>query len=98
MISALHSHGKNAKEEGMKIGKIFEQFREQLQKDTPLHPVDHQAAKYWVKRRLKHIFPELKNNPSALERAYQELSLEPLHGSGEGGETLYEMRGTDLIK
>lgn len=66
-------------------------IRKRFQPEEPLHPIDRQAAKYWVKRRLAHIFPELKDDPAALEQAYRELSLEPHAGSGEGGATLFEM-------
>jgi hypothetical protein len=43
-----------------------------------------------VKKRLVHIFPELRNDPEALERAYRELDLEPRHGIGRGGATVFE--------
>jgi len=43
-----------------------------------------------VKQRLAHIFPELRHDPEALERAYRELDLEPRPGSGRGGETVFE--------
>lgn len=72
------------------MGGIIEFFKRKLHGEPPLHPVDRRAAKHYVKQRLAHIFPELRNDPDALERAYQELTLEPHHGAGEGGETLFE--------
>ncbi|HEY8903890.1 MAG TPA: hypothetical protein VIM48_09285 [Chthoniobacterales bacterium] len=69
---------------------IIEFFKRKLGGEKPLHPVDRRHAKHWVKQRLAHIFPELKHDPEALERAYQELDLEPLHGSGKGGGTVFE--------
>ena len=46
----------------------------------------------WIKQRLVVVFPELRNNPRALERAYQTLSLEPRAGSEAGdNDTVFEM-------
>ncbi len=70
---------------------IFELIRQKLQGEPPLHPVDRQMAKRWVKERLKSMYPDLRSDPRALEAAYQSLSLEPLEGCGEGGERLYEV-------
>ncbi len=69
---------------------IIEFFKRKLQGEQPLHPIDRRAAKHYVKQRLAHIFPELRNDPEALERAYRELDLEPHHGAGEGGATVFE--------
>jgi len=69
---------------------IIEFFKRKLHGEPPLHPIDRGAARYWVKQRLVEIFPELRNNPEALDRAYRELDLEPRVGAGEGGETLFE--------
>jgi hypothetical protein len=41
-------------------------------------------AKRWIKPRLIAVFPELRNNPPALEEAYRTLNLEPRLGTGEG--------------
>lgn len=71
-------------------GGIVEFFKKRLKNEAPLHRVDRQAAKYWVKKRLVHIFPELRDDPEALEKAYRELTLEPRFGAGEGGETIFE--------
>ncbi len=49
-------------------------------------------ARHWIKQRLIVVFPELRNNPRALERAYQTLSLEPRPGSEAGeSDTVFEM-------
>ena len=55
-----------------------------------LHPVEQGMARQWIKQRLIAVFPELRNNPKALERAYQTLSLEPQAGS-QSGETVFEL-------
>jgi hypothetical protein len=69
---------------------LLEFFKRKLGGEKPLHPIDRRHAKHWVKQRLVHIFPELKNDPEALEKAYRELDLEPRHGGGKGGETIFE--------
>lgn len=56
----------------------FIQFLKRAFRAEPkLHPVESGMAKRWIKQRLLVVFPELRNNPSALESAYQTLSLEP---------------------
>jgi hypothetical protein len=69
---------------------IIEYFKRQLGAEKPIHPIDKQAAKRWVKQRLAHIFPELRGDPEALEKAYRELDLEAQPGSGKGGSTIFE--------
>ena len=59
-----------------------------------LHPLDHRMAKQWIKQRLVNVFPELRNNPQALERAYQSLSLTPREGTEEGDANTYFEIGT----
>ena len=44
-----------------------------------------------MKERLKRIFPQFRNNPDELERAYQELGLEAHEGAGKGACTVYEI-------
>lgn len=56
-----------------------------------LYPAERVIAKRWVKERLKKMYPELRSDPRALERAYRELSLEPHDGAGEGGEIEFEV-------
>ncbi len=70
---------------------IIEYFRKQFAGVPPLHPAEGAMAKRWVKERLKHMFPELRSDPRALEEAYQALSLEPRPGIGKGGETMFEV-------
>lgn len=57
--------------------------------DQDLHPVDQRLAKQWIKRRLLVLFPELRDDPRALEQAYQNLSLDPKYGSEEGDAGIY---------
>ena len=61
-------------------------------REPKLHPIDHAMAKRWIKQRLIVVFPELRNNPRALESAYQSLGLTPRLGTEEGEpETVFEM-------
>ena len=66
-------------------------FGRSLIGEPPVHPIDRRIAKRWVKERLKRVFPELRNDPAALERAYGELGLEPIEGAGKGGATVYKI-------
>lgn len=70
---------------------IFEFLRSKLQGEPPLNPLDRRMAKRWVKERLKRLYPELRLDPEALEKAYQELGIEPREGSGKGGATVFEV-------
>lgn len=45
--------------------------------ELPLREVERRLAKEHVKRRLAALYPELRGDPEALERAYHELDLEP---------------------
>lgn len=61
--------------------------------EPAIHPIDRQMAKRWIKQRLAAVYPELRNNPAALERAYQELSLEPRAGTHPGEpEAVFEVQ------
>jgi len=64
-------------------------FRRKLGNVPPVHPVEGRMAKQWIKRRLLAIFPELRNQPEALEAAYQELDLEPQRGANTGDPYIY---------
>ena len=76
----------------MKSG-IFELIKRAFRHEPPLHPVDHQMAKHWIKQRLLVVFPELRNNPAALERAYRGLGMEPRAGQELGeAETVFEVQ------
>ena len=70
---------------------IFEYLRSRMQGVRTLHPIEGNMAKRYVKERLKRTYPALRLDPVALERAYQELGLEPHPGCGEGGATVYEI-------
>ena len=61
--------------------------------EPELHPVDRGLARQWIKQRLVAVFPELRNNPAALERAYRTLSLEPRAGTQSGdNDTVFELQ------
>jgi hypothetical protein len=70
---------------------LLELLRLGLRDEPPIHPLEGQMAKRWVKQRLKRIFPRLASDPEALEKAYQELGLEAHEGAGKGGATVYEI-------
>jgi len=75
----------------MKFG-LFERVAAAFRREPPMHPVERQMAKRWIKQRLLVVFPHLRNNPRALEQAYRELSLEVQHGEEEGeAEAVFEM-------
>lgn len=48
-------------------------------------------AKRWVKARLMKLFPELRDDPEALEKAYRSLGIESRPGAGKGGGVVYEI-------
>jgi hypothetical protein len=75
----------------MKSG-LLQFIKRAFTREQELHPVERGMARRWIKQRLVTVFPELRNNPAALERAYQTLSLEPRAGAeaGEDG-TVFEM-------
>jgi len=56
-----------------------------------MHPLDRGLARQWIKRRLTVVFPELRRDPVALERAYRELGLEPRAGGAGDMLTYFEM-------
>ena len=75
----------------MKKG-LFEAIKRAFNREPKLHPIDAGLAKRWIKQRLLVVFPELRNNPRELERAYQSLGLSPREGTEEGDlETVFEM-------
>lgn len=79
----------------MTLGELL---RFGLQGEKPVHPVERLMAKRWVKERLKRLFPELANNPEELEKAYQQLGIEPIAGAGSGGETVFEITLPDKAR
>jgi hypothetical protein len=71
---------------------FFQFIKRAFSREPDLHPVDRGMARHWIKQRLVNVFPELRNNPAALERAYQTLGLVPRPGSEEGDlDTVFEM-------
>jgi len=72
---------------------VFDLIRRAFRHEAPLHPIDRRMAKKWIKERLIVVFPELRNNPRALEQAYRDLSLEPREGKELGeADTVFEAR------
>ena len=72
---------------------LFALIKRAFRSQPAMHPVEHGMARRWIKQRLVAVFPELRNNPAALERAYQTLSLEPRPGQGgDEAETVFELR------
>jgi hypothetical protein len=72
---------------------LMQFFKRALGREPKLHPIDHRMAKHWIKKRLLVVFPELRNDPQALEQAYRSLSLEPKLGTEEGDSaTYFEMK------
>ena len=74
----------------MKVS-FLEFLRQSLQGTEPLQPLEGKMAKRWVKERLKKIYPELRNDPPALEKAYQQLGIEQHEGVCKGASTVYEI-------
>ncbi len=73
--------------------RIFSLIQRAFRSAPAIHPVENGMARRWIKQRLTAVFPELRNNPAALESAYQTLNLEPRPGQGEGeAETVFELR------
>jgi len=70
---------------------FLEYLHQSLLGEEPVHPVENLMAKRWVKERLKRMFPHLRADPAALEKAYRELGLEAHEGAGKGAVTVYEI-------
>lgn len=76
----------------MRTTGLFQLIKRAFCAEPPLHPIEQKMAKRWIKQRLVSVFPELRKDAAALERAYQSLSLDPRPGTDEGdGETVFEM-------
>jgi hypothetical protein len=73
----------------MNYAPLMQFFKRALGREPKLHPINQGMAKYWIKKRLVAVFPELRNNPVELEKAYRALSLEPRLGSEEGDAAVY---------
>jgi hypothetical protein len=77
----------------VKSSSLLQIITRHFRKEPPLHPIDQKLAKRWIKQRLATVFPHLRGNPTALEQAYQALSLDPRPGVEEGeADTVFEMR------
>jgi hypothetical protein len=75
----------------MKKG-LFATIKRAFTREPKLHPVEAGLARRWIKQRLLVVFPELRNDPPALEKAYRTLSLTPREGTEEGEPaTVFEM-------
>jgi hypothetical protein len=71
---------------------LFQRITRTFRREPKLHPIERQLAKRWIKQRLLAVFPELRGNPEALERAYHSLGLEPRPETHDGEEqTIFEM-------
>lgn len=76
--------------------RLFDLINRTFRSAPAVHPVENGMARRWIKQRLTAVFPELRNNPAALERAYQTLNLEPRPGqSTDEAETVFELHLPD---
>ncbi len=76
---------------------FFQLIKKAFGLEPKLHPIDNQIAKRWTKQRLLAVYPELRNNPAALERAYRSLGLTPRAGEEEGETgTIFEVSAPGL--
>ena len=74
------------------MASLFKLIKRAFGHEPPLHPIDRQMAKRWIKQRLVNVYPHLRNNPEALERAYRTLNLEPRENSNPNEpDTIFEM-------
>lgn len=72
---------------------ITQFFKRAIFGEEPIHPVERRLAKEWIKKRLARVYPELRGNPVALEKAYRELGLSARPGeTEEEPETVFEVR------
>ena len=75
----------------MKSG-LFQFIKRAFSSQPEVHPIERGMARRWIKQRLLVVFPELRNNPAALERAYRTLGLQPRQGQGaDEAETVFEL-------
>lgn len=54
-----------------------------------IHPVDRGLAKRYIKQRLLAVYPELRDNPRALESAYRALGQDAQ--PDDRGGTVYDL-------
>jgi hypothetical protein len=75
----------------MKSG-LFQFIKRAFSSQPEIHPIERGMARRWIKQRLVAVFPELRNNPPALERAYRTLGLQAREGQEAGeAETVFEL-------
>jgi hypothetical protein len=75
----------------MKSG-LFQFIKRAFSSQPEIHPIERGMARRWIKQRLVAVFPELRNNPAALERAYRTLGLQAREGHEAGeAETVFEL-------
>jgi hypothetical protein len=71
---------------------VLQFIKRAFSREPELHPVERGMARRWIKQRLVTVFPELRNNPVALEQAYRSLSLEAQTGDeANGSEMVFRM-------
>lgn len=71
---------------------LWQFFQEKISGEKPLDSTSRKATKYWIKIQLLRIFPELRDDPDALEELYRELDLEARKGAGKGGSDIFEIK------
>jgi len=75
----------------MKSG-LFQFIKRAFSSQPEVHPIERGMARRWTKQRLVTVFPELRNNPVGLERAYRTLGLEARPGQEAGeADTVFEL-------
>jgi hypothetical protein len=75
----------------MKSG-LFQFIKRAFSSQPEIHPIERGMARRWIKQRLVTVFPELRNNPPALERAYRTLGLQARQGQDPSeAETVFEL-------
>ena len=75
----------------MKLG-LLQFIKRVFSSEQEIHPVERGMARRWIKQRLLNVFPELRNNPAALERAYRQLSVKAQVGAEAGdNEAVFEI-------
>ena len=75
----------------MKSG-LFQLIKRTFFTQPEIHPIERGMARRWIKQRLLVVFPELRNNPPALERAYQTLGMHPRPGQNpDEAETVFDL-------
>jgi len=75
----------------MKSG-LFQFIKRAFSSQPEVHPIERGMARRWTKQRLVTVFPQLRNNPAALESAYRALGLHARQGEEAGeADTVFEL-------